>query len=217
MGKSAHCPRSDTSSRLDDTQLSSQTSFWDRNNEWGFWVKYGHGNWFVLLIEIQSALSASSKYDGSQSSFITWTCVCFLFSCDWKNISLWNLTRSWEKVSAGAGQWSVASVGGARNRRGHLMHSMQSQNCVYSLPQSQCISLHFFHYSLRCGSATHSAVKYHGQAGLCSQPDWLFSSHDLPKRGQNRTQSHNDPLSTAVNYAICNIRHSDQTPACHDW
>ena len=119
--------------------------------------------------------------------------VC-VFSCDWKNISLWNLTRSWEKVSAGAGQWSVASVGGARNRRGHLMHSMQSKNCVYSLPQSQCISSHFFHHSLRCGSVTHSAVKYHGQAGLCSLPDWLFVSHDLPKRGQNRTQSHNDPL-----------------------
>ena len=34
--------------------------------------------------------------------------VC-VFSCDWKNISLWNLTRSWEKVSAGpgSGQWPV--------------------------------------------------------------------------------------------------------------
>ena len=164
-----------------------------------------------MLIEIQSALSASSKHD-EQPSFITWTCVCFLLTGKILVCEIW---PGAERRCQLAGQWSVTSVGGAR--RGHLMHSMQSQNCVYSLPQSQCISLHFFHHSLRCGSATHSAVKYHGPAGFYSLPDWLFASHDLPKRGQNRTQSHNDPLSTAVNYAICNIRHSDQTPACHDW
>ena len=91
--------------------------------------------------------------------FVDWNSICFIcqlktwqqsvefhnmdvcvFSCDWKNISLWNLTRSWEKVSAGP-----AVVSGQCGRR---QEQTGASHAFYAIPklclQSTSKSMHFF-------------------------------------------------------------------------
>lgn len=117
-------------------------------------VKYWHGNWIVVLIEIQSALSASSKLYASRRFHKMDVCE---FSCDWKILvcEIWPGAERREGVSWSRALGSGQCVGGATGTDRHFMHSLQSQNCVY-LKVNAFLCISFFTH---CGSVTHSAAQ----------------------------------------------------------
>ena len=174
-------------------------------------VKYWHGNWIVVLIEIQSALSASSKLYASRRFHKMDVCE---FSCDWKILvcEIWPGAERREGVSWSRALGSGQCVGGATGTDRHFMHSLQSQNCVY-LKVNAFLCISFFTH---CGSVTHSAAQTqaHDRVGLCSRACYLHPTapYDLPKPGHKAIMI---PEYCSKLFP-CNIRHSDQTPAGHD-